>query len=421
MDQESPRHPWVNDLAIPIADVEFILSGWSGSGTLYAALANVGEDGSLDREWDEKSLKSRANRILIEHLCDDVLRWPETAQEWLPHLPVSTGSSTCVTQAPRGRVDWRETARRFGWPARSFVTRQRHREVSDVTITTLAWTAGALENAINDSRSLGTGEHVHPGIELRVNAVQEALAHTSLPDELPRPDRHDLEALGSSGAPWSAVGAVTRWIIRAEADPTWFATQLLAPDYEFRWRLFHLAVLGHVLRLLRGHGARIQWLSPMGMGSRGPDFLATTYDGEQIDIWFEAAGAHDYYDRPHPSLYRRVVRPIKGPDAAIGADVALFIPGRRQALLLECKFSTASSYIGRSGFHQAASYALNAAEHWPTVWSYVVGPEEVIAGTSCVPLPEVGESSKIGVTSIPRLNEVIRGFLDVSSPGQSTE
>lgn len=410
MDHEPSRHARLSDVAVPLDGVAYILSGWSGKGALFRALGSVHDPDGIERLWGERAIRRRADRILIEHVRSALAQWPQALDEWRQHLPISSEAQTLVSPVPHGRVDWRETSRRFGWPARSFVTRQRRREIADVTVTTLAWTVDVLDGLVGAAKHLGALDEVTPDIDTPLRAAREALALTNVPEVLPRPDRHDLEALKTSGRPWSSVEPVTSKLLRAETDLLWFATQLLAPDPELEWRLYHLAVLGHTLMALRAAGARIRWLVPMGTGEAGPNFLASFPDGVKIEVWFEAAGAHAHYSRG-PSPYRRAVAPVRGAESAIGADIGLFMPSKGRALLLECKYSTYGPYIGRNGFHQAAGYALDAQERWPRVWSYVIGPEEVVQGMSAIEIPEAAPAITLGMSSVPAIPELIANFL----------
>ncbi|MCS5488305.1 hypothetical protein NY588_14380 [Curtobacterium flaccumfaciens pv. beticola] len=414
MDHEPSEHAGLTALSVPIEGVAYVLSGWSGQGSLFQALGAVNDPEGINRDWNEKSIRRRAGRILLEHVRADLQTWPQSLDGWLPHLRIASTAKTLVSQVPHGRVDWRETSRRFGWPARSYVTRLRERKIADVTVSTLAWTVAALDRIVAAARKSGALDASEAAIDVPLAAAREALALTDVPDDIPRPDRHDLESLRTSGRPWSEVEPVTANIVRSETDLNWFALQLLAPDPDFGWRLYHLAVLGHALMALRAEGAAIRWRAPMGAGASGPNFVAAMPDGTKVDIWFEAAGAREYYGFGL-AAYRQVVGPVRGSDSAIGSDVALYIPDRGHALLLECKFSWSGSYIGRNGYHQAAGYALNEQDAWARLWSYVIGPEEKVAGQSRVDISGRGSTISLGVTAVPWLSALIKEFLDVTA------
>lgn len=412
MDHESPPYAGLSGLSVPLDGVSSILSGWSGKGSLFEALAAVsGDEEGPEREWDDRAIRDRADRILIEHVRADLERWPRSVEEWLPHLPVSSRAEVLVSPTPRGRVMWRDTARRFGWPPQSYVTRRRHREIADVTVTTLAWTVARLDEMLSNARRSQAVDATDSTFTEPLEAAKEALRHTDIPEALPRPDRHDLEALTTSGRPWSYVQPVTGKIVRSETDLLWFAEQLLAPDPDMRWRLFHLAALGHLLQALRRHQARIAWRAPMGAGSHGPHFVARLPDGTNVEVWFETAGANRHYAGASSALYSNTVRPVQSADRGIGADLGLYIPSRKHALLIEVKFSWSGSYISRNGFHQAAAYVLDAGDYWERVWSYILGPEERVTGTSRVTVPQRHGEAALGATNIAGLDALVTDFL----------
>lgn len=252
---------------------------------------------------------------------------------------------------------------------------------------------------------------IEPALDDPLIAAREALSLTQIPETLPRPDRHDLDALLTSGRPWSYVEAVTSKIVRSETDLLWFAEQMLSPDPDLRWRLFHLAALGHLLSALRKHQARISWRAPMGAGSSGPHFVARLPDGTNVEVWFETSGANRHYGGATAGLYSKTVTPIHGAERGIGADLGVFIPSRKHALLFEVKFSWYGPYISRNGFHQAAAYVLDAGDHWERVWSYILGPEERVCGTSRVSVPQSQGDAALGATSIAGLDALISDFL----------
>jgi len=406
----------LTELRVPLEGIENILSGWSGKGSLYEAMSAVSEDDTLERKWSEQDIRSRADRILAEHIRTELTKWPRTLDEWLPHLPVSSRAEVMLASTPRGRVDWRETSRRFGWPARSYLTRRRHREIADVTVNTLAWTVERLDEVLRQARRGGMLPDAEPALDNPIAAAREAVALCETPGTLPRPDRHDLDALFTAGKPWSNVEAVTSMIVRSETDLFWFAEQMLSPDPELRWRLFHLAALGHLLGALRRQQARISWRAPMGNGSPGPHFLARLPDATNVEVWFETSGANKHYGGKSSTLYSETVKPVHGAERSIGADIGIFIPSRMHALLFEVKFSSYGPYISRNGFHQAAAYVLDAGEEWERVWSYILGPEERVTGTSRVAVTRGNGEAALGATDIAGLDQLVSDFLRINPP-----
>lgn len=416
MDQESPPRAHLTDLAVPLEGLEFILSGWSGKGNLYKAMAAVSEDDTTERAWSEQDISSRADRILVEHIRADLDKWPRSVDEWLPHLPVASRVEVVVTSTPRGRVDWRERPRggSAGLPVPMSSADATERSLMS-RVTTLAWTVERLEEVIRQARKSGMLPEAEPALNEPISAARGALALTETPEALPRPDRHDLEALTISGRPWSYVEAVTSKIVRSETDLMWFAEQMLSPDADLRWRLFHLAALGHLLSALRKNQAQISWSAPMGAGSSGPHFVARLPNGTDVDVWFEAAGANKYYGGASAGLISQMVKLVHGAERGIGPDIGLFIPSRKHALLFEVKFSPHGPYIARNGFNKAVAHVVDAGDYWERVWSYILGPEERVSGTSWAAVPRSNGKDAVGATSVSGLDELVSDFLSTAS------
>lgn len=79
---------------------------------------------------------------------------------------------------------------------------------------------------------------------------------------------------------------------------------------------------------------------------------------------------------------------------------------------MECKWSTDPGYVGRYGYHQAASYALEArAGLAPDVWSFIVGPDELVSANSVSDSLRTSTGVVLGATSPMRLPDVIAGWL----------
>jgi hypothetical protein len=145
------------------------------------------------------------------------------------------------------------------------------------------------------------------------------------------------------------------------------------PDDDLRWRLFHLATLGQLLKSLRAQGAVITSLRPLsGSASPGPAYRVNI-TGQEWDLWFEASAIWDYYR--HASPYRTLVRSaLRHPGTPLGADILLIAPGH-EAHAFECKFGD-PSYIARDGYMQACTYAHELRRYLaPYVTSRVVAPD----------------------------------------------
>ena len=402
-------------LQVPRKGLEELFRNWSGDGDIYRAVSASG--GTEEIEWADADVRARAQRILLGKLERQLLLLPGTLVEWEQAIPIASQSDHLVSTSPRGRVNWATTTRRFGWPPSAFDHRRRYRVQDDTALTTLAWVATRLTEILAASVSAS------PMLAARVSTPigDLASAATSLLAETPprEPDRSDLISLESSGHPWSVVATIATSIVRAKNDPAFLAFELLEPDPEAASRLFHLSVFGEVIGVLRTLGYQLKWRSPIGGGRPGPRLVATSPLGQRMDLWFEAAGVRSNYglgkgtypvvvaslgNTAEEDVRLKVGRPI-------GADVALIDPGKR-ALLLECKWSESATYVGRSGFHQAASYALDARNGAAeTVWSFIVGPAEV------VPVKNVSQdlASEWGITlgslAVPDLAGLVNNFV----------
>jgi hypothetical protein len=394
-------------IQIPRDGLETVLRGWSGDGQIFAALASV-SDSSTTVVWSARDVRRRAHRVMLGKLESALKLWPATVQQWAEYLPITVTSQRTITPTIAGPVTWAETVRRFGWPPTQFVSKLRRRTSDEVALTTLAWTAHKLLTALDDIADLSPSLHsrlISPIQTLRC-ARDEYLADTPAI----RPDRIDLISMASSSRPWPSVAYIAKMFTQAETDLGYLAYELIEPDPDLEWRLFHLAVLGHVLLALRGSGARVRWRAPLtARQTSGPQFLVTMREGTTWDLWFEAAGANAHYG--NSSLYRNAVRNITNVERSIGADILLVRPGDR-ALLIECKWSPLGTYIGRDGFHQAAGYALEArAGLAQQVWSFVIGPEEIVPSSSVAFDVLEPASVLIGSASVRNIGSILFAFL----------
>ena len=359
-------------LALPLVGIREVLRGYSGEGSIYEDLAASSVQG-LD--WTSTDIRRRARRVLlamIEPLYDG---WPHTVREWRDHLPAATVATRKDTRVPDSGTAWSETRRRHGWPPRAFAGRARRRTADEVSLRTLAWVADELRTTAGIVGALA------PAAVSEATWWADLLAEVleAWPDVEPlQPDRTDLGALAGSGHPWRTVALAAERLVRASRDPEFIAFDLIAPDPDGAARLFHLGVYGLVIRALANHRFLITWRRPISGNRPGAQIEAIGPSGSRFELWFEAAAARTAYGLG-PSAYQGAVAGISGAGGAIGADVMLIDPSKR-ALLLECKYSLSATYVGRDGFHQAASYALDSINGVADqAWSFVVGPQEVVA------------------------------------------
>jgi hypothetical protein len=242
-------------------------------------------------------------------------------------------------------------------------------------MTTTRWTIEALVDVEAEA------ERVLPGVlgdvADRVAIASDLLDTPPMAQAAPvLPSRTDLAALRSSGRPWASVATVAALLRRLDHDPTTLAQELLDPDPDLADRLFHVAVLGLILRELRGKGCRIMTTALPGSADARPVFAVTTPVGVTWDLWFEAAGAWRFYDLVEP--FPAAVSGIVGTGGPLGADIALIRPG--EAVLFECKFSRNPTYVGRNGYEQLLAYVAEARSGLADVCEGIlVGPDEVVS------------------------------------------
>ena len=359
--------------------------------------------------WTPDEVRSRVRRVLLGLLEPCIAQWPASLRRWEQCLPAATATERMVLSSPRGRIDWISSVREHGWPPRQYVVRARHRVVGGVAIRTLAWLSAELSDALDrldphDAPLLI--DRITPQVRL-LRTVIERFAD----DIEPVPPSHvELRSLEASGPPWRAIAQAARLVVRATRDPEFLAFDLLEPDAELQWRLFHVSAFGFAIAGLRSAQCSVRWNMPLRGPRTGPQLSAIQPDGRSWDLWFESAGARSHYDLG-PSTYTSALAGVPDTGGAIGSDILLIRPGE-SALILECKWSADESYVGRDGYHQVSSYVLDTLNGLARqVWGFVVGPEEVVPTTSFG--LEAWRSMKIvlGSTHASEVPALVRRFL----------
>jgi hypothetical protein len=194
------------------------------------------------------------------------------------------------------------------------------------------------------------------------------------------PARADLAALRASGRPWAGVAAVASWLRTLDHDPATLAALAVDPDPVLADRLFHVSILGTTLRSLRAAGWTLTPTGLPGAPDRRPVFAATDTTGVTWDLWYEAAGAWSYYRLTPP--FPAAVAGMVGTGGPLGADLALIARDGR-AVLVECKFSSDPTYVGRTGYQQVLAYMAEALSGFASITAgIVVGPVEVVASAA---------------------------------------
>jgi hypothetical protein len=415
MGENAAERPQLTALLLPRRGLDELLRGWSSDGQLYEALSAVsGVD--LDIEWSSRDIERRAARVLLERIENDLQLLPSDAATWLEHLPVTTTSWREVSSRPLRPTDWATTARQFGWPPQAFIGHSRSRVKDESALQVLAWTARDLDRILRDVR--GVAPLLVGRVETPVLAVVEVASTDLAGVEAVRPDRLDLRALASSGRPWSALATIAESLMRAETDLEFLAFELIEPDPDLEWRLFHLSVLGEVIATVRQLGGRVRWSAPLSAAeSSGPQFHVTIGQ-DRWDLWFEASAAARYYGVTSP--YKAATAGVRSTQRSIGADVMLCLPGKR-ALMLECKWSAFGGYVGRDGYHQASSYLVEARSGVVIdAWSYIVGPAEVVTEQTDAELNWPEGVATVGACNIQHLGALVRSIVLVSDEQSQT-
>lgn len=399
----------MNTLALPREGLKEITSVWTGDGKVIELVSAVTEsDASI--AWTPDEVRSRVRRVLLGKLEPYLAQWPASLRHWEQCLPTATAIERLVLSTLRSRIDWVSSAREHGWPPRRYVVRARRRVVGGAVIETLAWLSAELSDALArlDPRDAPLLiDRIAPQVRL-LREVVERLAHDIEPVQ---PSHVELRSLEASGPPWRAVAQAARLVVRATRDPEFLAFELLEPDADLQWRLFHVSAFGYAIAGLRSAQCSVRWNMPLRGPRTGPQLSAVQPDGRSWDLWFESAGARSHYELGL-STYASALAAVPDTGGPIGSDVLLIRPGE-SALLLECKWSVDASYVGRDGYHQTSSYVLDTLNGLaPQVWGFVVGPEEVIPTTS-IGL-EAWRSMRIvlGSTNAAGLPSLVRSFLN---------
>lgn len=356
---------------IPQDGLAEVLRGWSGRGQLYEALAMIPDDyGEL--RWKRPDVQGRAQRVMLSHLEPLLAEWPTNTADWLHALPAESHRQRRTSDSPGAGTDWVET-RMLGWAPEQFVINERSRIADQLMATTLRWT---LDRVAEIRR--GAMRVDRPTEKIAQRQIEAALKLRNEPPidgaEAVRPARPDIRALRRSGRPWTRLAPVAEMIMRAQSeDLLTFARQHLMPDDDIRGCLFHLGVLGMILKSLRSRGAEIINLRPLsGAASPGPAY-SIRMDNRQWDLWFQAGGIWKHYQKDSP--YVTLTQPALGHKAIpLAPDILLIAPGE-DAYAFECKHGT-TRYIAHDGYLQAVAYGYELrAHHAKRVTSCAVGPD----------------------------------------------
>jgi len=380
------------------------LSDWVGRGYLYEALS-LPTDDAVDRRWSAEDIARRANRVLLSLLAPNLASWPRTSALWLDYLPAARAKVSQTRPVPFAGVNWVESSLRFGWPPSAFSGRQAERSADLMVVQVLRWCADRLIEICDASSSIQVDVEVGQS-ERQLEALASIRGiEPILSAEPSAPTRPDLLSLRREGYPWRGVAEVSAVLLEAQRSQDFLVHQVLMPDDEIRWRLFHLAVLGQLLFDLRAQGCTVTSLRPLSPSSEGPNYRVQHAGAESL-LWFEASGVWKYLTSRSP--YAEATRGVARASKSNGADILLISPDK-SALILECKYSWNQEFVARAGYYQAVAYAAETHSRLAErVVSVAVGPESVVSHASFTEL-SIG---RVGVLPPSALSGLVRGFLE---------
>lgn len=393
-------------IEIPRAGLAELTRSWSGTGHLIDLLSHV-QDDDHSIQWKRQDIVRRSNRVLLEKIEPLILNWPSTLCQWEAFLPAIALSESHTSDRLRGAVSWLHTYRKFGWPPSHYLIQTKNRDFGGVAITVMGWLSKQLKDIERDVRELSSVLVDRVAEQTRV--LSQVVEEYSLHSEFAVPDNFEIRALASAGMPWSSISRAVELIVRSKRDPEFLAYELLEPDPKMEHDLFHLAVLGYLIASLRDHDFEIIWKSILRGAQRYPHIQAIQMDGTEWDVWFEAGSVRDHYGAP-PSAYQSAVKGIDYQEKSLSYDILLISPEQR-ALILECKWRVDPRSVGREGFHQVSSYALDVKnELAEEVWAFVVGPEELVSSVSIASENYPGLSVMLGSTPATKISDVVNRF-----------
>jgi hypothetical protein len=102
------------------------------------------------------------------------------------------------------------------------------------------------------------------------------------------------------------------------------------------------------------------------------------------------------------------VAALRGTSQALSADLLLIDRQGRRALMLECKDSYDPTYVGRSGYHQATTYLVEAHGRLSdTTVSLTIGHAGAVRGMSLEPLA----GGVVGLAEASMVAEIVTRFV----------
>lgn len=369
---------------IPTRGLIEVLSSWALAGgmtTVEALTAAVGSLPTLDAAttWTPGDVVRRADRMVWEHLRPIVMSLPGTPEQWMDALPAVGVSHAEWADVPQSPVDWAASVRRMGaWPPLAtgqvvYLTRRRSRQRDESITSAMAWGRQQLLAVLAAAEGLGAS--VPPTARDRVQAVPAVAASV-------QPDYGELEALRLLGTPFTELSSAIAMVLALYSDPYTYARDLLLPDDELRWRLFHLGCYGELIAEAVGRIGPITSTRPLLAGTRRATHVLTdgVQTGVTYEFWFEASGL--WRLKPGPTSHAEVAKAVHGARGGLVADIAAL--RRRDGVieslaLSEVKYSRNGQYVFGTGYAEALGYGLEAVGHFEIdTLSFVAAPDDMI-------------------------------------------
>lgn len=396
-----------------------VLSAWTGEGSVdelfrtFGVIGAGGDDDLAERTWlEERVARERANRVLIGRLKELILRLPGSPRTWLNALPAETRSRRAESERPTGGVDWVRTAR-AGWPPATYHLKVRERTEESVLARLVRWTTDGLLPAIRDARKLT--EALVKELEPHTASLEALAAHPTIRNASGNPPSlQEVRAVRAIGRPWSILAPITEELLRY-TDLTTLVNELIVPEADLAWRLFHLGCFGEVLVALAEDGCDLTATAPLYGGSRSPSYIALVPDGTTLDVWFEASGCWRYYAKGVADPYKMASKSVSkaaelSPDILLVQRTSDGMPTR--AFVVECKSGSNAAEAARDGYHQAVTYGsqFHSMTGLP-VHSWVAGRDDLFGMPSAAPMTDGGLQS-IGMVAGGSLGMVSQLWLD---------
>jgi len=418
---------------IPVRGLEEVLTSWVLAGkvhrqeALHTALGAVEGAPDVEREWNPEQARERCRRVLWGLLEERIGQLPTDPSVWLNALPAQVRVEQVRSSRPVRPVDWRSTVRTNrgwpgwrGWDGFEFVGRRRHRDHDSVLLSVVNWTVQELVELRSDARHLLDRGTVHEEVFGALEALKALLPAEGRVVEL-----EDIRAVERIGPPWNLLTPLSHELLRLQEDPLLYAHEVVLPDDELRWRLFHLACYGEILALLGDAGLTVASAAPLAGGARRPTHSARIGKTGRIDLWFEASGCWDYYGSSGAiSTYQSATKSALSGRQNLSPDclVVRFDEGTGEpesVVGLECKYSENSNYVVRDGYLQSLGYSIELARLFPVsarVGVWTVGPGSLVTGESHAGVPTTSTSTPptVGLCEPSALGRAVEscGLLD---------